>query len=124
MCRKNFTNANRDIQRQLLINTRVFVRPNEHLATDGCKQISDFDYKYQEKFKRPPVPPPPEYLTGKFRITQYALSGIEYLIGTKPAESGGMLLSESHDFTVTGFIFDNFGSNNGSAYHPNAGYLN
>jgi hypothetical protein len=125
MSRKKFTKANKEIQRQVFMNTRVFGKPNENHANHGSKQTPDFDYNYQEKFKRPPVFPPPGFLMNKFRITRNAYSGIEYYIGGRPAESGGMLLSLSHDYTVTGFIFDNFGSNSGStAYQPNTKYLN
>jgi hypothetical protein len=125
MSRKNFTKPNKVNQRQILMNKRVLRKSNENLTTCGRKKPLVSDYNYQEKFKRPPVPPPPKYLIEKFRITRNALSGIEYYIGGKPAESGGMLTSQFHDYTVTGFIFDYFGSNFGStAYQPNTKYLN
>ena len=121
---KKYTSANQKIQRKVFMNTRVFGKPNESPSNRGFRQTLDFDYDYKEKFRRSPKLPPPEFLIDKFRITQYALSAIEYHIGRIPAESGGILLSQSHDFTVTGFLFDYFGSNTGSTYHPNGGYLN
>jgi hypothetical protein len=125
MNHKKFTRAYKEIQRQVLTNTRVFGDPTEMPVTDDFKNAPDFNYDYKEKFRRPPKPPPPKFLIDKFRITPYALSAIEYYIGRIPAESGGMLLSQSHDYKVTGFIFDYFGSNTGStAYQPNTKYLN
>jgi hypothetical protein len=122
---KKYTRATQKIHRKVFMSTRVFGKPNESTSTRGFRQTLDFDYDYKEKFRRSPKPPPPQFLIDKFRITSYAFSAIEYYIGRIPAESGGILLSQSHDYTVTGFIFDYFGSSSGSVtYHPNTKYLN
>lgn len=79
---------------------------------------------FAKKAYRVPKPPPPPYLIEKMRITHRAYTEIRELIGGKPAESGGLLISRTLDYTITDFIFDIAARTNHWVYQPNTDFLN
>lgn len=84
------------------------------------KLKNDFD----RKARRAPKSPPPSHLIEKMRIKRHAYTEIEQLIGNKPAESGGLLISRSLNYVITDFIFDLAAGTNRWVYQPNTGFLN
>jgi hypothetical protein len=61
-------------------------------------------------------------LTMKF--TQQAYRDIENTVGTKRAETGGILLGLRDDYIVTKFIFDHKGSTSRCGYDPDVAFIN
>lgn len=79
---------------------------------------------HENKIRRFPKDPPHPELIKNMRMTYSVYNNIKETIGSKPAETGGMLLSETHDYTITIFIFDIAASNNRNVYQPNTNFLN
>ena len=57
-------------------------------------------------------------------MTSQVYRAINKLIGSKPAERGGILLSISNDYTITGFVYDRKASKERNVYQPNTRFLN
>ena len=86
--------------------------PPEHIA------------RFEARRARPPKPPPERTLIGSLRMRRSVLVQIEETIGARPAETGGMLLSNSRDYTVTDFVFDRSARISGASYNPDTDFLN
>jgi hypothetical protein len=59
-----------------------------------------------------------------FVITQSAYDEIVRTVGSRPAESGGILLGSREDYIVQKFVFDPHGSMSHAAYDPDVNFLN
>lgn len=59
-----------------------------------------------------------------FIILESAYEEILRTVGSRPAESGGILLGNREDFVVQKFVFDSKGSMSAAAYDPNIEFLN
>lgn len=81
-------------------------------------------YHKQGKIMRPPKKPPYPKLIKTMRMTYQVKKAIKKLIGLKPAERGGILLSISNDYTITGFVYDKKASQKKNVYQPNTNFLN
>lgn len=57
-------------------------------------------------------------------MTRPVYDAIRREVGTRRAESGGILLGRRSDFAVTEFVFDPHGSTTGAGYDPDTDYLN
>lgn len=79
---------------------------------------------FAQKARRAPKPSPPPHLIENMRITRRAYTEIRELIGHKHAESGGLLISRTGDYTITDFIFDIAAGTNRWVYQPNTDFLN
>ena len=85
---------------------------------------SNHDAQIDNKIIRPPKKPPHPKLIKSMRMTSQVYMAINKLIGLKPAERGGILLSISNDYTITGFVYDRRSSKKRNVYQPNTNYLN
>jgi hypothetical protein len=79
---------------------------------------------FAKKALRAPKPPPPTKFIENMSMTRRAFREIENLIGSRPAESGGLLISRTRDYTITSFIFDIAAGTNCWVYQPNTEFLN
>ena len=77
-----------------------------------------------DKERRQPKKPPAELFLTSMRILAPVFYVIMETIGMRPAETGGILTSCSHDYVITGFVFDSHGSRTGTTYQPDTRYLN
>ncbi len=57
-------------------------------------------------------------------MTRAVYDAIRRDVGSRPAESGGILLGSRSDFVVTEFVFDPHGSTSRGGYDPDTVYLN
>jgi proteasome lid subunit RPN8/RPN11 len=73
---------------------------------------------------RPSKKPPHQKLITTMRMTSQVYRAINKHIGLKPAERGGILLSLSNDYTITGFVYDKKASQKKNVYQPNTNFLN
>ncbi len=96
-----------------------------HLVISSRKQYHDsLRKKFSKKAKRPPKPAPPACLIQEMRMMREVFDEIKETIGNCPAESGGILLSETCDYTITCFILDIAALQNSTVYQPNTTFLN
>ena len=79
---------------------------------------------FETKALRPPKPFPPPRLIKNMKMKLQAFRDIKKHIGTRPAESGGLLISSTKDYTITCFIFDIASAQNQTIYQPNTDFLN
>lgn len=79
---------------------------------------------FKRKSIRTPKPPPPLHLIENMRMTTQVYQDIKNSIGSRPAESGGLLMSHTHDYTITCFVLDIAADKNSSVYQPNIVFLN
>lgn len=79
---------------------------------------------FSKKKRRLPKPPPLDKFIKKMWITRRAYQEIKNTIGSRAAESGGILLSNTLDYTITGFIFDIAAAKSRSIYQPDTDFLN
>jgi hypothetical protein len=79
---------------------------------------------FAKKAMRPAKRPPPEDQIKTMIITAQAYDDMENCIGSRPAESGGILLSNESDYIITCFIFDSLAAKNPTIYQPNTEFLN
>ena len=101
------------------------VNPFEETETSDRKQyLQRLNNDFEKKALRQPKSPPPPDLVLRMRMTAQVYRDIERSIGSRPAESGGILLSKSHDYTVTCFVWDNAADRNETIYQPNTEFLN
>jgi len=101
-----------------------FNRPGK-LEISGRKQyLQRLSNDFKKKALRPPKPPPHPELISKMRMMIQVHREIEKFIGSRPAESGGILLSKSHDYIATCFVWDNAAGKNRTIYQPNTEFLN
>lgn len=84
----------------------------------------ELDRKFTDKANRPPKDPPPSEQIRTMQITRQAYIDIKKQIGSKPAETGGILLSKSLDYRVSDFVLDIASKNHSSIYQPNTKFLN
>jgi hypothetical protein len=80
--------------------------------------------KFEKKALRPPKPPPHPCLIETMTMTGHVLKDIRESIGKRPAESGGILLSNTHDYSISCFVFDNAAAMHPTIYQPNTEFLN
>jgi len=88
------------------------------------KKNNNHDPQIDNKIIRPPKKQPHPKLIKTMRITSQVYRAINKLIGLKPAERGGILLSISNDYTITGFVYDRKASKKRNVYQPNTNFLN
>ena len=81
---------------------------------------------FEKKALRPPKPPPPPNLIENMRMESKVYQDIKNQIGSRPAESGGIMLSRTHDYTITCFVFDIAAEKEKqrTVYQPNTEFLN
>ena len=79
---------------------------------------------FVQKARRKPKPLPPSKYIQNMRMLRRSFRDIEELIGQRPAESGGLLISRTLDYTITDFIFDMAADTNTWVYQPNTDFLN
>ena len=91
---------------------------------DREQYLRKLNYDFEKKARRAPKPPPQRQLIDKMRIVRRAYTEIHELIGQRPAESGGLLISRHLDYTITDFIFDLDAGTNRWVYQPNTDFLN
>jgi hypothetical protein len=91
-----------------------------------CLQKNPFGhtFKNEDKMLRPPKAHPHPSLIKNMRMTKQVYSAIKKTIGQMPAERGGILLSISNDYVITGFVYDHAAENNRAVYQPNTNFLN
>ncbi|MGB1295742.1 MAG: hypothetical protein ACPG6V_09695 [Flavobacteriales bacterium] len=63
-------------------------------------------------------------MANKFRITTSAYNEILATIGSKKAETGGMLFGSRDNFVVTRFVFDKDAKTTSATYSVNTAYIN
>lgn len=98
--------------------------PRNLVIRNRKKYHEDLRRNFAKKAKRSPKPPPDPRLISEMRMTRQAYQDIKETIGKRPAESGGILLSDTHDYTINCFVFDIAASQNSSVYQPNTAFLN
>ena len=81
-------------------------------------------FKTLKKALRPPKRHPPWDSIKTMRMTTQVYQDLENYIGSRPAESGGLLLSNMHDYTIKCFVFDILAAKNPTIYQPNTEFLN
>jgi hypothetical protein len=99
-------------------------RPNQLEVPNREQYLAKIQKDFAKKALRAPKPPPPSYLVKKMIIKFQAYHDIEEFIGSRPAESGGLLLSNRSDYIITCFIFDILAAKNPTIYQPNTEFLN
>ncbi|MFC1814051.1 hypothetical protein ACFL03_15310 [Thermodesulfobacteriota bacterium] len=105
------------LRKDLKTNTRLgiykaekyLVNPREDFAKKAC---------------RPPKSPPNPKLTKTMKIAFPAYKDIEDSIGTRPAESGGILIGDPKSLIINCFVFDIAAAHNRTIYQPNTKFLN
>lgn len=60
----------------------------------------------------------------KMQFVREAYDDLINSVGSRKAETGGILLGSRDDFVVRKFIFDPYGSGSSAAYDPDVNYLN
>ena len=93
-------------------------------ALAKSKKNNNHDAQIDNKKIRLLKKPPHQKLIKTMRMTSQVYRAINKLIGLKPAERGGILLSISNDYTITGFVYDRKASKNRNVYQPNTIFLN
>ena len=88
------------------------------------KYNQQLDRKFKKKENRSPKDPPPFEQIRTMKMTQQVYDDIKRQIGSKPAESGGILLSESLDYSISTFVPDIASPHNSAIYQPNTKFLN
>ena len=78
----------------------------------------------EDEIQRAPKPPPLASHIATMRMTEEVLQKIKRTIGSRRAESGGMLLSSTGDYTIDDYVFDHMGDTNAAVYQPNVQFLN
>jgi hypothetical protein len=91
---------------------------------DRSQYHRDLDRKFIDKSNRPPKNPPPLEQINTMKMTRQAYNDIKNQIGSKPAETGGLLLSKSLDYCVSDFVLDIASKKHSSIYQPNTKFLN
>ena len=106
-------------------NSKSTIDLPEETRKSGRKQyLQRLSDDFEKKALRPPKSPPHPDLVLNMRMTIQAYRDIERFVGYRPAESGGILLSKSRDYTVTCFVWDNAAVENQTIYQPNTEFLN
>jgi hypothetical protein len=86
--------------------------------------LAKLQKEFAKKAMRPAKRPPPEYLIKTMKMKIQVHHDLKNSIGSRPAESGGILLSNESDYTITCFIFDILAAENPTIYQPNTEFLN
>ena len=92
--------------------------------TNHGNYLNNLDKDFAPKTLRQPKPKPDPDVLMRMRITRQACEDIKKDIGSRPAELGGILLSESLDYTITSFVFDLLAAENPIIYQPSTPFLN
>lgn len=103
---------------------RFYDQPRKLVIHDRAKYHKNLRNDFAQKAQRPPKPDPDSRLIREMRMTRQAYTDIEETIGKRPAESGGILLSDKYDYTITCMVFDIAASQNSTVYQPNTAFLN
>ena len=82
------------------------------------------EQNFKKKALRPPKEPPHYSLINEMRMTREVFEDIKNQIGSIPAESGGILISKSKDYTITTFVFDIASAKHRTVYQPHTKFLN
>jgi Prokaryotic homologs of the JAB domain len=90
---------------------------------NGYDQLTPTWAKPAELARTPKVVPK-KNLIAVMHMAKTVYLDIERTIGSRPAESGGMLLSSKADYTIDGFVFDGMADKNSAVYQPNIEFLN
>jgi len=105
--------------------SRLFQDQNRKLIIrDRGDYYKNLRHRFDEKTKRKPKPAPDSALISEMRATRLVRQDIKESLGRRPAESGGILLSDTNDYTITCFIYDIAASQNSTIYQPNTTFLN
>ena len=78
----------------------------------------------EDEIQRVPKLAPLARHIATMRMTEEVLQKIKRTIGSRRAESGGMLLSSTGDYTIDDYVFDHMGDTNAAVYQPNVQFLN
>lgn len=103
---------------------RFYDQPRKLVIHDRAKYHRNLRNDFAKKAQRQTKPAPDNSLIGEMRMTRQAYTDIEGTIGKRPAESGGILLSDTYDYTITCMVFDIAASQNTTVYQPNTAFLN
>lgn len=87
-----------------------------HSSPSAGKVKEPRDHSRKKQKKRKPK------LTMEF--TRQAYESIAQSVGSRPAESGGILLGSRDNYLVTKFIFDTNGSTSRCGYDPDVNFIN
>ena len=102
-----------------------YMRSAQHLKIGNREEyLRNLKEDFAKKARRAPKTPPPLHFIEKMRMTHRAYTEIRELIGLKPAESGGLLISRTRDYIITDFIFDIAAGTNSWVYQPYTEFLN
>lgn len=77
-----------------------------------------------DKLSRSPKVPPHQEIVSQLRMRRAVLDQIRATIGSRKAETGGMLVGNAETYEVTHFIFDEGARTSGAIYYPDTMYLN
>ena len=80
----------------------------------GNQYLARLQSDFARKANRQPKRPPPSDLIENMRMTRQVYQDIKNTIGSRPAESGGLLMSRTHDYTITCFVLDIAAAKNSS----------
>jgi hypothetical protein len=80
--------------------------------------------EFEKKALRPPKPPPDPALVENMRMTRFVYQDIEYKSRDERNELGWLLLSQTHDYTITCSVLDIAAAKNSAVYQPNIAFLN
>jgi len=97
---------------------------NKRTISDEKRYHQRLDKEFEKKALRPPKPLPHPCLIESMRMTGLVWQDMKESIGKRPAESGGILLSNTHDYTISCFIFDIKAAKNPTIYQPDTELLN
>jgi hypothetical protein len=115
-------------RRQKSVSIKAFGKPDQISKdmkdSNRTRRNNTYLRNYEAKMARPPKVPPHPDLISTMRITKQVYRAIRKEIGLQPAERGGILLSISNDYTITGFVFDKAAERNSTVYQPNTKFLN
>jgi len=85
-----------------------------------ARLIADFS----KKALRPPKPPPDADFIKTMRMKPQAYYDIKGSIGSRPAESGGVLIGSAKSLIIECFVFDIMAAKKQSIYQPDTEFLN
>ena len=102
----------------------IFGQPGKLVISNRKQYTHALNEGFKKKAHRQPKPPPSPDLIENMRMMAPVYDDIENFIGSRPAESGGLLISSTRDYTITCFVPDIAAEKNSTIYQPNTDFLN
>ena len=100
------------------------ITPNQLEVLNREQYLEKLQKSFAKKALRSPKPPPPIDLLEVMRMTTQVYDDLENFIGSRPAESGGLLLSNTRNYSITCFVSDIAARKNRTIYQPDTEFLN